>query len=265
MPSQYLKTLLFVCLASGPGPLLAWGAEGHSTVGVMALEQVSPETRLALGDILGSMEPEAIAAACNWPDEYDSSDAGQWSSPLHFVNIPPESDRYKASRDCTGRQCVTAAIIDYAGELGDNGLSRNARQQAFAFLCHFTADIHQPLHVGYSDDAGGSLVTVSYRGEELDLHELWDTRLIDHRASDWQQLVQLLNERPDRQSHPHWQAGEVTAWTNESFALTRHFVYPLQRQVDSEWDEQAWRVVQHQLATAAGRLAGILDVVLAKD
>jgi hypothetical protein len=34
--------------------------------------------------------------------------------------------------------------------------------------------LHQPLHVGFLDDAGGTKTTVMFRGKQQKLHELWD-------------------------------------------------------------------------------------------
>jgi hypothetical protein len=244
------------------GETLAWKAEGHAAVGVLAVEQVRPETRAALEELLGSVEADFIAQSCNWPDEYDQTMAGAWTEPLHYVNLPPGADSLSYARDCPDRRCLPAAIVDYARELGDRALSRNARQQAFAFVCHFTADLHQPLHVAHADDRGGSRITVEYRGERLDLHVLWDQRLIDHRVPAWQELVDLLSERPNQNSYPRWQPGEVEAWTNETYTLMKQFAYPQQHEVDEAWAERAWQVIQNQLDTAAGRLAAILDAIL---
>jgi len=46
--------------------------------------------------------------------------------------------------------------------------------QALAFLGHFVGDVHQPLHVSYSDDRGGNQTRIYYRGERTNLHAFWD-------------------------------------------------------------------------------------------
>jgi len=262
MRALRLNLAALILVVTNPGDAVAWRSEGHAAVGVLALEQVRPETRAALKDLLGSIAPDFIAQSCNWPDEYDQTVAGAWTEPLHYVNLPPDAESFSYARDCPKRQCLPAAVADYARELGDRGLSRNARQQAFAFVCHFTADVHQPLHVAYADDRGGSRVTVVYAGERLDLHTLWDQRLIDHHTPVWQELAEMLAKRPGQDTFPRWQPGEVEAWTNETYSLMRQFAYPPQHEIDDAWAGRAWQVIQNQLDTAAGRLASLLDAVL---
>lgn len=40
-------------------------------------------------------------------------------------------------------------------------------------------DIHQPLHVGFTDDQGGSSTKVTFERKDQNLHELWDSGLLE--------------------------------------------------------------------------------------
>lgn len=245
-----------------PRPVVAWGEKGHAVVGVLAMEQLDDASRGALSGILESMAPERIASACYWPDRIRDAGMADWSVPLHYVSVDPDAGDYQRARDCPDGQCLPEAILHYAGVLADTSLDMRERREAFNFLCHFTGDLHQPLHVGFADDEGGNLVTVRYQGGDMKLHWFWDGGLIDTRVDDWQQLADLLRARRNL-AEPAWSPAQVTAWANESHAFTRHSAYPQQREIDAGFEAHAWQVVLHQLDMAATRLAGLLEAVLA--
>lgn len=78
------------CLVAGcaTAPVFAWGPEGHGVIGVLAVERLSPQTRLQLEGISGPLDEQTIFEACNWLDEVRNTGKWKWSSPLHYVNIP---------------------------------------------------------------------------------------------------------------------------------------------------------------------------------
>ena len=46
----------------------AWGSDGHTTIGTLAMDQLDPEVKIALQDIVGTLDEDAMINACNWPD-----------------------------------------------------------------------------------------------------------------------------------------------------------------------------------------------------
>lgn len=239
----------------------AWGGKAHAAVGVLAVEQSSPAVRAELTSILDSMDPQRIGSACDWPDKIKDAGLADWSIPLHYVNLDLAATAYSRRRDCAAGNCVPEAVQLYAQRLGDESLGRVERKEAFAYLCHFVADLHQPLHVSYADDKGGSLVTISWRGSEQNLHWWWDFTLIDARVGDWPELAQLLRERRNRKEPP-WTPADVSTWTNETYTFMRHSAYPAQRTIDAEFEAHAWQVILQQLDAAAARLTVVLEAEL---
>ncbi len=242
--------------------MAAWGPRGHGAVGVLAVESLSDPARVALNELLGATDTHVVASACYWPDIWEAMGDGVDTTSWHYVNIDPEQRAYRGSRDCPDGQCVTAQVNAQAERLGDTALSREDRRQAFGFLCHFVADLHQPLHVAYADDQGGSKVTIRYRGESMSLHWYWDGGLLKHQVGSMGELTELLRVRKD-QPPRRWAPTDTMAWTNETFALTRNFAYPVTRTVDEDFESRSWLVTQQQLDVAAGRLGVILETVLA--
>jgi hypothetical protein len=240
---------------------LGWDETGHASVGVLAVELVSPSTREALAGFLDSMEPERIASACNWPDRVREAGMADWSRPLHYVNPDPNAEFYRRSRDCPDGECLPEAVRHYAAQVGDGTLSNNERKEAFAFLCHFVGDLHQPLHVGYAADRGGNDLTVFWNGQAIDLHHFWDREVIDQHVTGWEPMVALLRQRPNA-AEPPWTPAQVDAWTNESLTFMRQSAYPEQVEIDPVFAERSWLITQQRLDAAATRLAKVLDAEL---
>ncbi|GIR81319.1 MAG: hypothetical protein CM15mP83_0450 [Flavobacteriaceae bacterium] len=46
-------------------------------------------------------------------------------------------------------------------------------------LVHFVGDMHQPLHVGRSEDRGGNDIKVLWFGKNSNLHRVWDSEMIN--------------------------------------------------------------------------------------
>ena len=84
----------------------------------------------------------------------------------------------------------------------------------------------QPLHVGYLDDLGGTKRTVRFRGKEQNLHDLWDTGLLETEGS-VKVLTNQINQEFPISRNLRWLAGSATAWANESLAITATLVYPV--------------------------------------
>lgn len=242
----------------------AWGTRGHGAVGVLAVERLQPATRDQLGQVLGATDFDAVVGACNWSDTWRDMGDGRHTAPWHFVNIEQGAIAYSRSRDCPNRQCVPEAVNEQAGILGDPARSAQDRRLAFKHLCHFTGDLHQPLHVAYADDEGGNLITVRYRGEAMKLHHYWDAGLINRQVGSLDELLVILRERPD-QAPSGWSPLETYGWTNESFALARNFAYPPVRTIDEGFEKRSWQVTLQQLDAGSGRLAAILESVLGQD
>lgn len=243
-------------------PTMAWSPEGHQIVGHLALRQLTPAARATLEEIVGSSDAGSIVEACNWPDDYRATPDGAWSAPEHYINVPRDEPGYDQDRDCVGGKCVASAIERYARELGCSDLACKRRWQAWARVCHFTGDIHQPLHVGYVHDRGGNDFDVVFQGQEMDLHDFWDHVLISANYPDWRQLVEDLSVAMDSPPSGRWQPQQAHAWAIESHRLVRQYGYPASSQITAEFAAQNWLLARQQLVLAGQRLAHLVNTVL---
>jgi hypothetical protein len=255
---------------------IAWGPDGHNSVGILALNQLEPEARHVLESITSPapLDEQAMIKACNWPDDVRETEEWAWSAPRHYVNIPHGDDFYLESRDCQERpqnpqhpvqQCATEAIKFYTTELANNQNTKEQRWQAFAWLCHLVGDLHQPLHAGFADDRGGNDFDVVFNGEQINLHSYWDHELISLNAGNWQNLVARLSIVPVADADTSWSAESVNDWTDESHQLAKQKAYPETRDIDDSFTQASWELVQQQVNLAAFRLALIINSEFQED
>jgi len=107
-----VATLVFALLARSA---FAWGPEGHAIVAQLAYERLSPATQKA---ILNYLSPyTSLLNVSSQADQYDHSDGGRWSAPLHYVNMPQGAVAFSEANDCPDPpSCVVQAILNYTGE-----------------------------------------------------------------------------------------------------------------------------------------------------
>jgi hypothetical protein len=212
--------------------------------------------------VTGALNGKTVSEACNWPDVIRDEKEWEWSKPQHYVNIPRGETTYLESRDCREGLCITGAIKKYADELGDPSLDAEKRWQAFAWLCHLVADLHQPLHAGFGDDRGGNDVQVTARGKEMNLHYFWDHELSKHQVGGWKELYRHLQAKPLEPLAGEWSPKLVDAWTEESHRLAATKAYPPTPEIDEAWESQSWGVARERMRLAAARLAWILEAII---
>jgi hypothetical protein len=254
--------MLLICSA----PLAAWGPEGHRVIGLAGFGLLDDSARREVQSILGDPTTDeletVLGEACIWPDTIRDQPGWRWSSPLHYVNIPRHSDQYDRERDCAEGRCVTEGILHFANQLTWPQLEHEKRWQAFAFVCHLVADLHQPLHAGFRDDRGGNTVDVIYSGREWNLHQVWDGVIVRERLDDESRMVEQLLSAGRRQSPGEWAPSDVKTWTDQSHALALASAYPAGRVIDQEFASEAWQITLLQWERAAARLAALLNATL---
>ena len=255
-------TLLLILTSLNPVTARAWGHEGHAQVGMLALQGLDPVASAWIEDVLDTGDVGEISRACNWPDQVRETPAWEWSASQHYVNIPRSASHYDRQRDCPDKLCVTEAIKKYAGQLGDPQLDKDKKWEAFAWLCHLVGDLHQPLHAGYRDDRGGNHVQVSYRGEPVNLHQFWDSALIQQHLKphgNWQKPASTSNSMLTGKP---WNPAEIDAWTDESHRLAGEAAYPPGEIIHPDFAENSWLLIRQQWLRAGQRLARILNAVV---
>lgn len=258
-----LRILLAAFLSLLPIPALAWGAQGHEIVATLALQELSPQARAQVARLLGN--PALLIHEASWADEIRDRrpETGRW----HYVDIPLNAPAYLAVRDCPRGDCIVAQIAAAQRVLADPRRPTGARAEALRYLIHLVADIHQPLHAVDNDDRGGNQVRIYLRGDRTNLHQLWDSRVVEALGFDSAKVAQDVRRSISLQQRKSWQAGSAAAWATESHTVARDRVYPVLQgrrslRLPPSYMRDEMPVARQQLAKAGVRLAWLLNTSL---
>ena len=268
--------LYIVVAFVGATDLQAWGPVGHQVVVRIALSQMTPDAKALVRSILGSEDP---VEASTWADRVrgDRPETYNW----HFVDIPYESERYDAARDCHDSgagDCVIAAIARERREILDRNLTPEARADSLRFLLHFVGDMHQPLHSIDNHDRGGNDVNVKVDGYTPppdrrfppNLHGVWDSLIIEQQGLDSEAYANQLIARLATEPLHDADTIDLVAWALEAHDVAVHDAYafpgfwptgPAADPVvlDRTYQRIGQAAIDRQLMRAGVRLARILN------
>lgn len=242
----------------------AFGPDGHLFVGSVAVRYLCADARNAVDDLLAG---QSLGRAGQWADWIRSDPKWRHTLRWHYINVADGESVETVSG--AESEDVLWAIRRFERELADESLPASERATALRFLAHFTADLHQPLHVGRAEDRGGNRIDVRAGRRNMNLHAFWDAQnlLKDERQASGltqdQQIRALVVLTKDRV--PELQADFPLDWARESFAF-RALVYDFPApesgaavSLDSAYRAAAAEIVNARLSEAGVRLAGQLN------
>ena len=239
--------LLIVCAM----PAFPWGCEGHRTVALVALDQLTPHA-LAMASNLLQAEPSdpSLRHFCGHSDLPPFADVSTWAddirekrkdtAPWHFIDIPLGVARDRMSDGCpVATGCVTSALRSQLDVLRSASSGNAQKSEALIFVIHFVGDLHQPLHAATNNDRGGNCVPVAFFSQEPkesansenfrpNLHGVWDTDLlerIDKEHDPAKFAAELSNEFRTAMSTWNQQPVNLDDWAWESHQLAINTVY----------------------------------------
>src|SRR4030095_7418881 len=160
----YLQTVFLAFALIIAMPVFSWGLTGHRTISEIAQQHLNKKSRKELKKLIGR---ETLAWWANWPDFIKSDSNWNHASPWHYVDGSAHVSRdsfLAAIKNLPGKNLYTQ-IPAMKAQLADKSLPIEQRKNALAFLVHLVGDLHQPLHVGRSDDQGGNKIVVYWFGE----------------------------------------------------------------------------------------------------
>jgi hypothetical protein len=188
---RYLQILSIVIPSA-----YSWGGDGHNIIVSWAKGLMSDKGRNLLTTYVGGSIDD-LSKAATWADTPRALAKYPQSESHHFSHTPYRDCReFQMDRDCgfpgNEGECIVTGLADAIELALDTTASFEQRQDAFKFILHFMGDIHQPLHVGFREDFGGTAIKLK---EGRSLHEFWDNELIAaHKSSiggsaNWQAVV----------------------------------------------------------------------------
>ncbi len=120
-------------------------------------------------------------------------------------------------------------------------------------------DLHQPLHIGYSQDKGGNQVKVHFNNKLTNLHGLLDYGIIEYKELTLKQCLKSNTEKEDVTK------GTVLDWAKESRSRL-DAIYDTKGDTISEtYTETNYTLIKSQLNKAGTRLAFVLKEVFKKS
>jgi hypothetical protein len=257
----------------------AWGPTGHRTVGEIAEKYMNPKSLLAARTIL---QGNSLARVATWPDEI-RSDPAHYSNtyPWHYTDWADDAHDHDESAS-SGK--LMGAINDQLAVLKDANATREQKEFSLKFVVHLIGDLHQPLHVGNGLDQGGNLCKVSYMGQTMNLHSVWDEGLINYTNLSFSEIAKFVSAGKTAADMNLARSGSPLDWARESKEL-RAKIYPAnvvepqapmsikaycQRDVPADqtpklsydYAYQFMPILEQRLFLAGVRLAMLLDQVL---
>lgn len=246
-----LRSALTVALAVLVTNAFAWGKEGHQVVANLAEMQLSAKAHAEVDRLLALEAGASLSSISTWPDEHRSP----VTSPWHYVNFPRDTCTYEAARDCPDGNCVVGVIGKKLEILASNAPDET-RLKALKYVVHFVADVHQPLHAGYSDDKGGNAYQFQAFNKGSNLHALWDSGLIRNLNEDVDSLTKRLLAK---RSAANAADLDVVRAAEESCKIVGAVGFYPGRKVGQDYVEQFTPVMEQRLTVAGARLAGLLN------
>lgn len=199
---------------------LAWGPTGHRAVAQVAERYLDSGAMLKAYTILGN---KSLPRVATWADEIKSEPA-QYSHTYnwHYTDWPDHNHEHDESAS-TGK--LVGAIREQLEVLKNVNATQEQKAFALKFVIHLVGDLHMPFHVGNGVDRGGNACKVLFHNEPVNLHLLWDEKMIDFTKLSFTELALYVFQGRTKEEIKGWRTGDLVDWARESKQL-RASIYP---------------------------------------
>ncbi len=264
--------------------VMAFSNFGHEVICQVAYELSEPQTQRFIDNIIKDDDKVKVvsfasykqrkyigdfAKGCTWPDVVRKTTHRE-TDQYHYMNVP-KGAVFDHQRDCTENNCVTQAIQRYGMDLNDKTVNATNRKEALFFVGHFIADLHQPLHVGNTEDKGGNTIRVFAKQTDkklTSLHWIWDKHVPDYAGLNKANTISTLVEQLRVLDKKSWQTTTPIDWAKESHQLAKQYVYALpdgkelmsEQVITDAYYQRAKPIIKQRFKQAAVRLANLLDL-----
>lgn len=277
-----IKILMpLLCLAFHVPQALAFGAFAHRLSAEIAEANLKPAAKREIALLLSYAPRPSLVELSTWPDELrDGPDPApelkqlaQISSRWHYMNLPQGGCKLPLAEVCPDGQCLGPKLNEQIAVLSNTKVDRKQRAQALAFVVHFVGDLHQPLHLGFAVDKGGSTAQISLppaladvrsQREGANLHALWDsfiyldpvTRRPDPEA------ILALRKAPELRQQARNYSVEYVVQESCELVQAKNF-YPPRPKITQDYLQQKRPLARARVVLAGLRLAHVLNDALA--
>ncbi len=239
---------------------LSWGVLGHRITGGIAENYLTPKAKIEIQKILGN---ETIALASNWGDFIKSDSTYDSLYNWHFINLDSglSKNQVQAYLDRDTATDVYTKTKFLVRELKKKQLSMDKKRMYLRLLIHFVGDIHQPLHVARKVDFGANRIRVQWFGDAVNLHAVWDERLVEFQQLSYTEYIRAINFTTQQQRLA-WQKQPISDWIIESYQITEKLyagIKEANQRLGYDYNFTHIQTVNERLLKGGVRLAGLLN------
>jgi hypothetical protein len=232
-----------------------WGKNGHRVVGAIAEAHLSNKAKKAIYKLL---DGKSLAMVSTFADEIRSDDRFRAFAPWHYVSFPFDTTYETHPKSEKGD--IIVAINKCIDIIKDENTTRDDKEFYLKMLVHFIGDLHQPLHVGLSEDKGGNRFQVQWFDKGTNLHSVWDTDIIESYEMSYTELA-ANRKKLSKVQIDSLKQGNAAIWAAESRVLCKD-IY----ENTSPGDKLGYRysydyleITKMQLQKGGIRLAAVLN------
>ena len=208
--------LLAFCFQGLYSNSMVWGKTGHRVTGQVAEHHLSKKARRAIANLL---DGHSLAFVSTFADEIKSDRTYSSYSPWHYVNFPLDNTYENSEKSEFGD--IVLGTETCIRILKDPSSSKEEKIFHLKLLVHFIGDMHQPMHVGRSEDRGGNDIQLQWFNQGTNLHRVWDSNLIDSYGMSFDELGKELIRSHSRKEVKALMRGNVRDWVEETHQITK--------------------------------------------
>lgn len=246
------KCLIIITLLWN-GAAFGWGKTGHRVVGEVAQLELSEDGKKFVSSIIGN---ESLAQISNYPDFLRSDPKMKKYNSWHYINIKKNQTFKKYTPSKKGD--ILVGIKTCLNKLKKSSIALKEKRFYLSYLVHLVGDLHQPLHVGFNKDKGGNLVKLKWFGAKVNLHQIWDEKLIDMQELSYTEYTKFLFNIYSNKSV--YLAGEIKDWAQESHDYAKEvYNYDKKRYWEYHYNFAHKKMLDQRLYQAGRRLAVMIN------
>lgn len=252
---KILKISLIMAFFALQTPVWGWGATGHRAIGLIAERYLSPSAKKKLQRIL---KGQSLAMAGTWMDDIRSDSTYDYTADWHWVTIENGKTYDQSPKNPKGDVIMTLERL--IAELKGKKVTGKTEEEYIKMIIHLVGDIHQPLHVGCCDDAGGNRVRVKWFRDDSNLHRVWDSDMIEHTKLSYTELADALG-KPTKAEVLQFQKATVRDWATESMGMRKQVYAIGDSNLGYKYAYKNLDSAKRRMLLAGIRLAGILNSI----
>lgn len=254
--SLFILLIPFLALS-----LISWGSKGHRQIAATAEKHLHPGVKKEIYNLLGET---SIVKVSTWADQARNQAAYKYTTPWHYVNLPADLN-YQAFRNSLKndkKSNLYNGLLKSIQTLKDPQSSQAQKQTALKFVIHLVADAHQPMHVSRAADKGGSRIQVRFNNQGTNLHQLWDSGLLNYSSA--AKHPKYVPYKPaSAKQIKQWQKDDAILWLFESYELSNKIYaeVPKNSILGDAYFQKHIRTIEQRLEMGGIRLAGLLNEI----